>query len=224
MQRALRAHPGRRPLHGAREPAPGDDVARLSREHDPHHARRTPMTRTIGIVAAIAACCLHLGAPTAAGTKTRGNGGSDPDIGHNGPSSGMVPARTSRRTFVHMKTWFSIVAIAVALSPGTARAGTKVLATGQAAYAATLSQAGPLSFPTRVRVFALGAPRSVTAGFVAARPPGTDRLTPSCRRASVLREQLHVHGSLCAGGYNYTTSMECVLPAPRNSAVSLVVS
>jgi hypothetical protein len=95
------------------------------------------MTRTIGIVAAIAACCLHLGAPTAAGTKTRGNGGSDPDIGHNGPSSGMVPARTCRRRFVHMKTWLSIVALAVALSPGTARAGSKVLATGPAAYAGT---------------------------------------------------------------------------------------
>src|SRR5262249_16802002 len=54
--------------------------------------------------------------------------------------------------------------------------------------------------------------------------PGTDRLTPTWRRVSVLREQLHVHGSWCAGGYNYTTSMECVLPAPRNSAVSLVVS
>ena len=37
------------------------------------------MTRTIGLVAAIAACCLHLGAPTAAETKTKGNGGSDPD-------------------------------------------------------------------------------------------------------------------------------------------------
>src|SRR5262245_45966536 len=50
MQRTLRAHPGRRPLHGAREPAPGDDAARLSREHDPHHERSAPMTRTIGIV------------------------------------------------------------------------------------------------------------------------------------------------------------------------------
>ena len=79
------------------------------------------MTRTIGIVAAIAACCLHLGAPTAAGTKTRGNGGSDPDIGHtHGSSSGMVPARTSRRRCLRMKTWFSIVAITVALSLGTA--------------------------------------------------------------------------------------------------------
>src|SRR5262249_16802003 len=60
--------------------------------------------------------------------------------------------------------------IAVALSPGAARAGSKVLAIGPAAYAGTLLQAGPLSFPTRVRVFALGAPRSVTAGFVAPRP------------------------------------------------------
>ena len=119
------------------------------------------MTRTIGIVVAIAACCLHLGAPTAAGTKTRGNGGSDPDIGHTDPRRAWCPRE---------RVLFSIVAIAVALSAGTARAGSKVLATGPAAYAATLSQAGPLSFPTRVRVFALGAPRSVTAGFVAARP------------------------------------------------------
>src|SRR5262249_39965182 len=82
----------------------------------------------------------------------------------------MVPARTGRVRVVHMKTWFSMVAIAVALSPGAARAGSKVLAIGPAAYAGTLLQAGPLSFPTRVRVFALGAPRSVTAGFVAPRP------------------------------------------------------
>src|SRR5215472_2834366 len=162
MQRALRAHPGRRPLHGAREPAPGDDAARLSREHDSHHERRTPMTRTIGIVAAIAACCLHLGAPTAAGTKTRGNGGSDPDIGHTDPRRAWCPRE---------RVLFSIVAIAVALSAGTARAGSKVLATGHAAYAATLSQAGPLSFPTRVRVFALGAPRSVTADSWQQGPP-----------------------------------------------------
>ena len=49
------------------------------------------MTRTIGLVAAIAACCLHPGAPTAAGTKTRGNGGSDPDIGHTDPRRAWCP-------------------------------------------------------------------------------------------------------------------------------------
>jgi hypothetical protein len=49
------------------------------------------MTRTIGIVTAIAARCLHLSAPTAAGTKTRGNGGSDPDIGHTDPRRAGCP-------------------------------------------------------------------------------------------------------------------------------------
>jgi len=49
------------------------------------------MTRTIGIVAAIAACCLHLGTPSAAGTETRGNGGSDPGIGHTDPRRGWCP-------------------------------------------------------------------------------------------------------------------------------------
>src|SRR5262249_2849284 len=91
MQRALRAHPGRRPLPRPRETAPGAAAARLSREDDPHHERRTPMTRPTGIVAAIAACCLYLGAPTAAETKTRGNGGSDPDIGHTDPRRAWCP-------------------------------------------------------------------------------------------------------------------------------------
>src|SRR6516164_7388869 len=47
-------------------------------------------------------------------------------------------ASTNRRRSVHMKTWFPIVAIAVALSAGTARAGSKVLATAPAGFHGTL--------------------------------------------------------------------------------------
>jgi hypothetical protein len=47
-------------------------------------------------------------------------------------------ASTSRRRSVHMKTWFPIVAIAVALFAGTARAGSKFLATAPAAYGGKL--------------------------------------------------------------------------------------
>ena len=174
------------------------------------------MTRTIGIVAAIAACCLHLGAPTAAGTKTRGNGGSDPDIGHNGPSSGMVPARTCSLLYSCHRC-SALGGHSPRGQQGSRNRSGRLRRYALAGWTTLVSDEG-----TRLR------PRSASISDGRIRGskahPGTDRLTPSCRRASVLREQLHVHGSLCAGGYNYTRSMECVLPVPRNSAVSLVVS